>query len=275
MIKIWCPQHVRFAADILCENLIRLGQDACITSKIDAYDDCLYLIYNASSAGKLPANYIVYQTEVAESKWFTPDYLKRIKRAQAIWEYDPANIHKYKHVNSKVHLVSPGFESQPVQNKDIPVLFYGYIGKSEHRKNLLSELSKQIEIRVVADKLGDDMWELLSRTETVLNLHYYESAPLETFRINEALSFGCRVVSQSSPNMSEKYQGIVSFADTAEQILRALREKADGGHGPLHALDNFAEVERALQSPVALKPARKSIFSSVLGITDPRSANRG
>jgi hypothetical protein len=75
-------------------------------------------------------------------------------------------------------------------------LFYGWIDGSIRRKWLLNELSKHIKITTVTNKTGEQMWRILQRTWTVVNIHYYNDAPMELFRINEALSHGCNVVSE-------------------------------------------------------------------------------
>lgn len=268
MIKVWRPIHVAFAADILVENLRRLGRKVEIVDSVNPYDESLYIIYNAAKIkpNKLPANYIVYQTEVPGSKWFSTRYQETIRNALAVWDYSGANIRSYKDLNENIYVVTPGVKSQPSSGVNIPVLFYGYIKKSPERKAFLASLSGQVDIEIVQDKHSDDMWNLLKETEIVLNIHYYQNAPLETFRINEALSFGCRVISQRSEYIPECYTKLVEFADTPEEMLGMIR-KPRGSTSPcdLSGLCNMGEIEQAMQLPLRLKPARKNILMRILG----------
>ena len=248
MIKIWHPPHVAFAAAILRRQLHQMGYAVRFVQRVDPSDSSLYIIYNAAKVKEVPPNYIVYQTEVPGSHWFTPQYLARIAGALAVWEYDSGNLASYRHLNPNVFVVSPGIAPQPVGVKDIPVLFYGYIKNSPVREPLLREIAASISVVVVTNKLRDDIWRVLARTRTVLNLHYYEQAPLETFRINESLSFGCNVVSQSSPDGTDRYKSLVRFADPAKGLVAALRESVQcPAPTDLHHLDNREELARAIE----------------------------
>lgn len=274
MIKIWRPNHVAFAANILVKKLQSMGEKVYIVDKIDPSDACLYIIYNASSVKRLPNNYIVYQTEVAGSKWFSRKYLATLKNALAIWEYNSDNIKAYKHLNPNISIVSPGYEPQAVNvTRDIPLLFYGYTKKSPLRLNLLQAIQNKIDIKVVEDELTTGMWSILSRTGVVLNIHYYENAPLEMFRINEALSFGCSVISQTSPTIPDKYNNIVRFADTTEEMLSLVEEFGNfkdplPDREALNLLRNDSEIEQAMAKPFELRKPKigllKQLFQTKL-----------
>lgn len=271
MIKVWRPPHVAFAANLLVKKLIALGEDAKIVSAINPSDTCLYIIYNAASAKHLPVNYIVYQTEVAGSKWFSKKYAATLQRALAVWEYDPDNVKAYQHLNANVSIVTPGYELQVSNNiKTIPVLFYGYLKKSQIRSDMLASLQKQTDIKIVDNELTTGMWETLSQSAIVLNIHYYKNAPLETFRINEALSFGCKVISQASPTIPDKYRDVVRFADTAEDILNVLNEPEPAIVAmPVYdQLRNDHEIEQAMAKPLDFKKPKmnllKQLFSGKL-----------
>ena len=254
-----------FAADILAKKLRSMGELVNIVEKIDPFDACLYIIYNAASVKKLPSNYIVYQTEVAGSKWFTKKYKKVLSKALAVWEYDQANIIEYGHLNSSVFIVTPGYEYQEVTvEKDISLLFYGYVKNSQVRESLLSSISAEINLRIVENELMENMWNLLERTSIVLNIHYYKNAPLETFRINEALSFGANVISQRANNISTKYTDVIELADTKNEIFESIEKinnstsslllKAD-----LNKLKNDTEIEKAMDRPYKLKKPKTDL----------------
>jgi len=274
MIKIWRPPHVAFSANILVKKLRSMGEKVSIVPKIDPYDKSLYIIYNASSVKKLPANYIVYQTEVVGSKWFTSRYEWTLRNAIAVWEYDPNNISEYHSLNSNISVVSPGYEAQDFSvSKEIPLLFYGHIRKSKIREHILDNLKREVDIVVVENEHMKGMWDTLSRTSIVLNLHYYANAPLEAFRINEAISFGCHVISQRSPKIPEKYKEIVSFADSSDDVIKLINEFSEIGvprhdQMSLNGLSNDKEVELAMNRPMKLRRPKvhmiKQLFTGKL-----------
>ena len=76
----------------------------------------------------------------------------------------------------------------------------------------------------------------------ILNLHYYSQAPLEVFRIYEALSYGCHVVSEPTDETTQKrHEGTVYFAKSASDfktcIETALRRPFDYD---LSRIDDFS-----------------------------------
>lgn len=226
-INIVTPPHTKFAAICLANSLTELGHDVYVQGYIE-YNDTLHIIYCAGAYHAMPKNYILYQTEVHSSHWFNVKYLGFIRKAKAVWEYQEGNMHKYQHLNKNIHLLPPSIMPQPPQPKDIDCLFYGTVKGSKHREHWLKELEwiktlqPYADIRVVHNTLENDIWKLLARTKTVLNIHYYKDAPLEIFRINEALSFGCNVISETSSNTG-KYDGLVQFADTPQKMAALMK----------------------------------------------------
>ena len=250
MIKIYRRPHTAFAARLLQQNLQALGVPARVVRRVNPLDPSLHILYHAARVRWLPRHYIVYQTEVTGSAWFSPRYLRTLQRARAVWDYAAANLCAYQYLAKRVDIVSPGVAAQPqaaLAAKDIPALFYGSVKKSAGRRRLLEQISRHVAVRVVEDQFEEDIWALLARAQTVLNLHFYPQAPLEAFRINEALSFGCRVISQRSASGDERYTGLVQFADTAEDIIAALQAPPNAALPDLTALDNLLEIKRALE----------------------------
>lgn len=222
-INIVTPPHTKFAAICLANTLTELGHEVYVQGFIE-YNDTLHIVYCAGNYYAMPKNYILYQTEVHSSHWFNAKYLGFIKKALAVWEYQEGNIYKYKGLNKHIHIVPPSIMPQPTRKKDIAYLFYGTVKGSAHREQWLSELNKHANIHMVHNALEKDIWGLLARSKTVLNIHYYKDAPLEIFRINEALSFGCNVVSEVSQGNNDKYEGVIRFADTPKKMATLLEQ---------------------------------------------------
>lgn len=198
MIKILTVPHTLFAARNLVNTLNKLGHQAAIFDKPVPGDESMYIIYQANHVAAMPKNYIIQQTEIALSHWFKPEsgYLRKIKRAAAVWDYCQENIAHYGAINKRICIVNPGVFPQPPVEKDIRFLFYGHIGDSERRARILEKMQKDLPLKIVTNTLGQEMWDILARTQTVFNIHYHENSPLEAYRIAEAQSFGCKVMTE-------------------------------------------------------------------------------
>lgn len=204
-----------FAARNMVATLNKLGHQAAIFDKPIPGDESMYIIYQANHVAAMPKNYILQQTEIAGSHWFRPEsgYLAKIKKAAAVWDYSMDNIQAYGRLNKNVMLMPPGiFLQQETEQRDIPFLFYGWIEGSERRARIVRTLKEALpNLVIVTDKLGEDMWSILRRTKVVLNVHYHENSPLESYRIGEAYSFGCAVLTEHRGRHDEHEQNTYLF----------------------------------------------------------------
>lgn len=238
--KIYAPLQMQFASMILCENINRLVRKAEIVNRIDANDDKhIWIMYNNSLSWTVPKHYISYQTEQIGTHWFNDRYYDRLKKSVAVWEYNEINLPAYQHLNNNISIVTPGVKLQPKKVKDIDCLFYGDL--SPRREKALNTMPN---VMVIKKLLGPPMRDLLSRSKTVINIHYYDQSPLEIFRLNEALSHHCNVISEHSLHGDDKYRDIVRFGNINE--LNQLRRNAGLFNGDLSKFDNFEELKKAL-----------------------------
>jgi hypothetical protein len=128
--------------------------------------------------------------------------------------------------------------------RDIDFLFYGWLEGSKRRAEMVEELKDEIPLMVVTNTLKNEMWALLERTKVVINVSYFDNSPLELYRINESLSFGCHVVSEG---FDTNYFNIVDFANTAELLASAaVIKSAKDFNYDLSPLDNTNEVLHGL-----------------------------
>lgn len=77
--------------------------------------------------------------------------------------------------------------------KDIDILFYGWIVQGSRRNKMLDELrfERNVSIHVSnMDAYREDLTQLLRRAKVILNIHAYPAKVLEICRILEAISFG-------------------------------------------------------------------------------------
>lgn len=231
---------MQFASIILCEHLNKLGKRAEIATRIDPKDTKhLWIMYNNSLSWAVPKHYISYQTEQIGTHWFNDRYFERLSKSIAVWEYNEVNLKAYEHLNDNISVVTPGVKLQPKKNKDIELLFYGDL--SPRRLEAVKTIPS---MQVVKKILGPPMREILSRAKTVVNIHYYDESPLEIFRINEALSHHCNVVSEHSLG-AEKYMDIVKFGSIPE--LNKLALNLPPFNHDISKFCNLEEIKKALE----------------------------
>lgn len=236
MIKVYAPMQMDFAANILVRNIKSLGHSCERVGKLEADKKNLWIIYNSAMAHVLPSKYISYQTEQNGTHWFNDKYRERLRNSVAVWEYCESNLFEYQHPN--ITLVTPGIDPQPKQRKDLDVVFYGAI--NGRRKAALNG----IKANIYTNLFGDAMRSVLARAKTVLNIHYYEPNGIESFRLNEALSYNCNVLSEYALHGCEPYNGIVKFGEINE-LKHLLTTVGDFNHNISH-LDNIEQIKEAL-----------------------------
>ena len=167
----------------------------------------------------------------------------------AVWDYSAHNIAGYAakippHV--PVQCVTPGMAIEKAGARNIPILVYGHLNRRQ--QVFLAPVRKRFKVAVAEHVFGQPLYDLLGRSKIVLNVHHKEGEAMEAFSVNEALRFGCRVISEAGPDM-ERYEGIVAFADDADgfmgQIHRALAMPFEPD---LKRLDNLNEIKTAAEA---------------------------
>ncbi len=270
--KVHTIPHTLFAALHLVRQLKTLGHKAELVREINPKDDDIYIIYNAALATRLPKNYIVYQTEIGTSVWFHEKYLNIIRGAMQVWEYNILNTYRYSDYNRKIFIVGPGIDIQKRTPKDIPVLFYGWVRSCVRRETLLSGISRRMPVKIITNTMGSEMWKLLSRAKVVLNIHFYENSPLELFRIHEALSHHCHVVSEGTFDDQLNYGKYVQFGEGAEILSERLSDCINTDFKlDVSELDNRLQIEAAI---AALHQNKSPAFRALNEISRKEKAIR-
>jgi hypothetical protein len=127
-------------------------------------------------------------------------YLKWIKQADEVWDYDEQNIEllNYLRPDIKLHILKPykdWSKFKPV-NKDIDILFYGAM--NEHRRKILDELKKRYKVSII-EAWGDTLDQYILRSKILLNIHYYyECSMQEQARMIRWIGAPCRIISEKS-----------------------------------------------------------------------------
>lgn len=238
----WCiiaTPHVLFIAHTLADGLRRHGWSVEIElSMPDHFSHDFYIVLCAQMFDRLPPGEkrIIYQLEQsASSRWFSDSYIHSMENSFAVLDYSTQNMAylaskglAYPHVYYLPIGASTSYRGEiSYIDRDVDILFYGDYKSSPRRQHLLEAAEKHFNVRRADSLFGDDIKRLIARSKFVLNLHYYEGAQLETPRIQECISLGTPVISESTSDQSDynDFDGAVHFfaAGDADAMLAAIR----------------------------------------------------
>ncbi|WP_284358378.1 glycosyltransferase family protein [Candidatus Phycosocius spiralis] len=93
---------------------------------------------------------------------------------------------------------------------------------------MLEALGKRFRVHMVTDLFGEEMIRTIKQSRVVINLHYYENALLEMPRLQECLSLGVRVVSESAHDQAEYPElgnGVTFFETGSIEAMLAAVER--------------------------------------------------
>ena len=213
---IMTPGHTSFVAFIISEQLKLHGWSVEILSESPQnYNHDYYIVIAHHIYKSLPPGEkrIVFQLEQSvSSRWFTKEYLEVIKNSLCVLDYSLNNIKFLADQGIAyplVHYLPIGININYGQNidecygKKYDVLFYGDSLSSERRRIMLDALKEKFDVFVINNMFGDDMVKVIRQSKVVVNIHYYENAILEMPRIQECLSLGVNVVSESTNDQSD------------------------------------------------------------------------
>lgn len=222
---ILSPPHTLFVAHLVARRLNFHGFDVeIITSEQKEYTRDLYIVICPQMFKRLPEDHkrIAFQMEQSvSSRWFTRRYLSVLKNSLAVLEYSLCNIKFLEEVGigyPHVHYLPIGasrFYGDDIlaDQKKYDVLFYGDSLSSARRTKMLGALKQRFNVKVLNNLFGSDLLREVKRSRVVLNIHYYENALLEMPRIQECLSLGVPVVSESAKDQNDypELLGAVTF----------------------------------------------------------------
>ena len=255
--KLWAviaTRHTLYIAHLIAERIRLHGWQVEVVTDVPAncYHDW-YIVLCPQMFDRLPPGErrIVYQLEQSvSSRWFSDEYYRILENSLAVLEYALTNIdflqHKgiaYPHVYYLPIGSSENYgEVVPEQSKSHDVLFYGDANSSARRRKMLEVLRQHFDVSIVSEVFGYELLEAIKQARVVINIHYYENALLEMPRIQECLSLGVPVVSESAQDQDDypELNGVVRFFDEGSipAMLSAVRL----------ALDNPVSAESILDS---------------------------
>lgn len=261
-ITIAATPHTLFLAYLMCRELTMAGfaTDVIIGPGKKKFGSHLHFVFCPQMFKKLPRLYFAVQMEQSvSSRWFNEEYFKKLSEALAILDYSKKNIEYLLSKNipySRIYYLPVshfqnyrnyiGLGNNVISNadKEYDVVFYGDI-RNSRRASMLNEIGKRFKLLIINDLFGVELYKKLLTARTVVNIHYYENALLETTRIYECLSLGLSIVSEKGADHNEhkNLHDLVHFVD----------------EGDSHALINSLQL--ALSSPTCdVKKLPDSIY---------------
>jgi hypothetical protein len=265
----WCilaTPHTIFIANLVASRLRTHGFVADI--KLEAPDEFvhdMYIVLCPQMFKKLPPGEkrISFQLEQSvSSRWFNKDYFDVLENSLAVFDYSLSNIEYLSHhqiVFPHIHYVPIGAISNYMPRTDVvqkryDVLFYGDASSSPRRRKMLDAVRRNFNLHECSEVFGVAMTEEIKKAKIVINIHYYENALLEMPRIQECLSLGVPVVSESSQDKDEypEIRGSVSFFEEGNE--QAMIEAIGA------ALADLPKLEAGIDSAVKRSEIRFAFF---------------
>lgn len=175
-----------------------------------------------SIAPQLPPDSIIFNTEQVGSVWMTPHYISLLKHFK-VWDYSQYNISLLKEVHGIKNVtynpvgycpILEKIEQLPEDKKDIDVLFYG--GVNERRRKIMKDLhDRGLTTMFAYDAFGATRNKLIARSKIVINIHFWDTAILETVRLSYLLNNKAFVVTEKSSDwkLCEAYHFTMVMSD--------------------------------------------------------------
>lgn len=225
--------HTLFLAQMIAANLRRHGWSTDVMTEMPlSFNHDYYIVLTAQIFDRLPPpeKRILYQLEQSiNPRWFSQDYLFNLENSLGVLDYAMDNIAFLGDRGIAYPLVHylpigawPEYNDKPNVRKDIDVLFYGDHQSCLRRQEILKSIDKKFNIKIIDSVFGDEIKDVIRRARVVLNIHYYENALLETPRIQECLSLGTSVLSETTSdrgNYPHLGEGVTFFDSSSATDL--------------------------------------------------------
>lgn len=138
---------------------------------------------------ELPEGTIIYNTEQLKHHPI-PNWLKKYEW----WEYSDGNLLYYKNMKVRFEPLEQ-YEIEKPEGIKSDILFYGSM--NDRRRKIIKELeNKGLDVKVLFGIYEEELYPYIAGTKIVLDLHFYEQALCNAFRILPALSLNAKVISE-------------------------------------------------------------------------------
>ena len=150
--------------------------------------------------------YIILNSEQIHSQFFKNKYYLELMKRNVVFDYNTITADYLKKTHNIKVLSYFFFEFMKFNNetnREYDITFIG--SKNEDRVKIMNELQEEFnDLKFYVDfdwshKSSESLTNILHKSKVVLNIGYYSDyRPIESHRINKALSCGCDVVSLMS-----------------------------------------------------------------------------
>lgn len=151
-----------------------------------------------------------------------------IKNSEISFDYNKDN---FKYLENIIYLPPPVIINNNQCDKIYDILFIGLVNDLTRRKPILENLKRFFKIKIVYDKTGDELTEIINQSKVVLNLHYYDNDTLlEEVRLNEIINSDTHILSElphiDVDAMKDKYEyeDRVTFINIIEKPNKIIKK---------------------------------------------------
>ena len=247
-VILFTTKFAYYLTHVLSYLLEKNGIPYTVVTEINPSNRALHILPFCQKIKVFPPHYIIYQLEQKDiSKWIDARYEMAIALSVETWDYSMANIMRFSPFLQKkikyvpIPLIPFSFLHRaplgaPHRTPLHPILFYGSMNPLRTIK--LDTLNKKLapyhlNVHVIRGVFGKELFHHIRHSTIILNIHFYEGALLETYRINEALSCEKIVISEY-PNKEDVhnyklYKNKITFVqnmeDMANEIVKQIKKK--------------------------------------------------
>lgn len=259
--------HTMYIAKLVKRELERLEIECRIhVGEPAEYEDIPYVIICPQFVERFPKVYFVVQMEqTIASRWFTEDYLVKLKNACGVLDYALENVDFFqkpqqKELSRSVYYLPIDYYPQYAPKsdsieKEYDVLFYGD-AKNLRRRDMLHALSSRFRVKICSDLYGEDVYREIRKAKVLVNIHYYDGALLETTRLYETLSLNSTMIVSEDSEYTAETERLAPFVDFVPVgDTDALIERI------AYWLEHDAQREERIRANQAALESRVSAFS--------------
>jgi hypothetical protein len=197
---------------------------------------------------------IIYNAEQISEKMEGSHYL-RLLRTHVVWDYSNLNLERLRRLGcTRLALCRPGYVPElsriEPREKDIDVLHYGSL--NPRRKETLDALTAAgLEVKHLFGVYGAERDAWIARSKVVLNLHYYDPAIFEIFRVSYLLmNRACVLTETGGVDLElEDFASMTCWRAPREHLVKACKALVeDGARREEMAKNGFEMFSTAMKS---------------------------
>lgn len=193
------------------------------------------ILYQTQKSMNNKIGYIIYNSEQINSEHWRDKYYINLCRENPVYQYSNYLAQEIKDkfkINPYSYFFFEFLTFDKLEKESYDIVFLG--ARSKEREEVHAKLvSAYPDKKILFDfdysyKNPQDLTNLLMGSKVVLNIPFYKDNPLETHRINKAISCGCKVVSLVSADLdaNEFYKDYIYFVKNNNDLVTCLSDES-------------------------------------------------